>query len=202
MNKIITISREFGSGGREIAQELAKTLNIPYYDKEILKQIAEHTKLAENYVEKIMETPMYFPFPILSAHSFSIPNHTLEQQNTIYTVQHKIIRQLAEKSSCIIVGRCSDYILNDMNPLKVFIYADIEYKIKRCLYKENTASNISLTDIRKHIVQITKDRASYYKFYTGQKWGEKENYDICFNASKFEQHTIIEVVSALYKNTK
>lgn len=132
MNKIITISREFGSGGREIAQGLAKTLNIPYYDKEILKQIAEHTELAENYVEKIMETPMYFPFPILSAHSFHIPNHTLEQQNTIYMAQHKIIRQLAEKSSCIIVGRCSDYILNDMNPLKAFIYADVEYKIKRC----------------------------------------------------------------------
>lgn len=121
-----------------------------------------------------MKTPMYFPFPILSAHSFRIPNYTLEQQNTIYTAQHKIIRQLAEKSSCIIVGRCSDYILNDMNPLKVFIYADVEYKIKRCLQKGNTASNTALTDIRKHIIQITKDRASYYKFYTGINGAKKK----------------------------
>ena len=133
MNRIITIGREFGSGGRELGKRIAEALNIAYYDKEILTEIARKTELAYDYVQKIIEKKPIAYYPITIGNSFSNTYYSSHEINTsIYTEQCNVIRELAKKSDCVIVGRCADYILSDLNPFRIFVYSDMPSKIKRC----------------------------------------------------------------------
>ena len=134
MNKIITIGREFGSGGRELGRRLAEELGFEYYDKEIVTEISKHTSLSEEYVKHVVENAPHALFPITVGRSFSYADdYSIKQIQTVYAAKDEIIKELAEKSNCIIVGRCADYILKDYNPYKIFVYADLESKIKRCV---------------------------------------------------------------------
>ena len=136
MNKIITIGREFGSGGREIGRRLSDALGIAYYDQEVIVEIAKRTKLSEQYVHQIMEHRSVTPFPIHFGCSFyNLPNPAWDQNMAIYKEQRDIILEMAQKSDCVIVGRCADYILRDMHPFRLFIYADMESKLRRCREK-------------------------------------------------------------------
>ncbi|WP_215905318.1 AAA family ATPase [Treponema phagedenis] len=171
MKKIITISREFGSGGRELARRLSEELTIAYYDREIITEIAKQTELSESYVQQIVETDSVISFPIHVARSFYVLPDPLEEQNReIFAAQHRIIKEMAEKSDCVIVGRCSDFILKEYRPFRIFVYADMESKIQRC--KERTSeTDLSDSALKKEILKIDKNRAWYYKFYTRQIWG-------------------------------
>ncbi|EFW37306.1 hypothetical protein HMPREF9554_02219 [Treponema phagedenis F0421] len=181
MKKIITISREFGSGGRELARRLSEELTIAYYDREIITEIAKQTELSESYVQQIVETDSVISFPIHVARSFYVLPDPLEEQNReIFAAQHRIIKEMAEKSDCVIVGRCSDFILKEYRPFRIFVYADMESKIQRC--KERTSeTELSDSALKKEILKIDKNRAWYYKFYTRQIWGDRLNYDLCIN---------------------
>ncbi len=196
MNKIITISREFGSGGREIGRRLAEEMKIAYYDQEIVAALIKRTKKAEEYV-RYMEKERPLPLlPITTARTFGLPtNYAVTENLNFYMQESKIIQEAADKSDCVIVGRCADYVLRDMNPIRLFIYADMEYKIARCKEKGDDVENLVVPELRKKILSVDKKRSRYYQFYTNQVWGKKEQYDLCINTSHYAQ--IREIIPGL-----
>lgn len=200
MNKIITISREFGSGGRELGKRIAEHLGIAYYDKEIITEIAHKSGVAEEYVKNIIEKVpnTYFPNTIgRSFHTTVNPQLTLNAK--IYGEQRNIIKELVKESDCLLIGRCSDYILRDYHPIRLFIYGDMDARLQRC--RQKAVENEHLTDaqMKGKIKDIDKNRAKYYNFFTGHKWGAKENYDLCINTTQAEIKDISLPISELLK---
>ena len=200
MNKIITIGREFGSGGRELGKRIAEELNIPYYDKEIITEVAKKTDLALNYVNQVLEKKPIVYYPITVAGSFRADYVNPTNNNIqIFAEQCNVLKELASKSSCVIVGRCADYILKDMNPYRIFVYSDMESKIKRCKEKNEIDKELSDKEIKKMIKNIDKDRSKYYSFYTSLEWGNKLNYDLCINTSGKEIKDVVNEILAILK---
>lgn len=185
MGRIITIGREFGSGGRELGRRLAEALRIEYYDREILTEISKHTSLAEEYIQSVVERNPHGLLPITIGRSFAyVEDYAFKQAQAVYQAQSKIVRELAEKSDCVIIGRCADYILRDMKPFRIFVYADLESRICRCMdYRQDAEKDLTEKEMKKEILNVDKSRAKYYEFYTGLKWGDKLNYDLCVNTS-------------------
>jgi cytidylate kinase len=197
MNKIITIGREFGSGGRELGRRLAETLGFQYYDKEIISEIAKKTDLSEEYISQIIEQRPNRLLPITIGHSINIADtYQLNQMQKIYEAQCDLLRTLAEKSNCVIVGRCADYLLKDYNPFRIFVYANIESRVNRCFIRENKTDNYDKKQLKKKIIKIDKERSKYYEFITGNRWGFKENYDLCINTT---DQNIKEIVAGIAK---
>ena len=200
MNKVITIGREFGSGGREFGRLLAEKLGFEYYDKEIITEIAKKTSLSETYVKQIVEQTPHSLFPITTGNAFAYyGNNHLYNVQSIFREQTNVITEMAKKSDCVIVGRCADYILEDLNPFKIFIYADEKSKIERCLKKVDEPEKVNVKKLKKQIKSIDKNRAGYYSFYTGKKWGDKLNYDICINTSDIEIGEAVSVIEKLFE---
>lgn len=188
MNKIITIGREFGSGGRELGMRLAEELGAAYYDKEILKKMAEDTNFSEEYISRTVETRRSLMLPITVGHSLSMSSdYQIMQMQEIYRSQTKTIREIAEAGPCVIIGRCADYILRDMKPFRIFVYADMDSRIKRCR-ERRTENEPVYTDqeLRRRITAQDRERAGYYNEFTFQKWGDRNYYDICINTTDLD----------------
>lgn len=200
MNRIITIGREFGSGGRELGRRLAEKLQIAYYDQEIITEISKRTELSEQYVQQVVEHHPIPSFPIHIGRSFHYPamNPVMQQQQSIYMEQSRMIRELAEKSDCVIVGRCADYILSELQPFRIFVYADMDSKIRRCMEKGNEQELLTERELKKYIVNIDRNRAKYYDFYTNQKWGDKLNYDLCINTTGIQIKEMVSVIAKMF----
>ena len=177
--RIITISREFGSGGRFIGEEVAKKLGIAYYDKNIIGQIAEKSGLSPEYIQENAELS---PKKGLFAYAFSGRDITGKSvEDMVYVAQRNIILELAEKEPCVIIGRNADYILKDRDDvLNVFIHGDMPEKIKRItgLY------NVKEKEAVKMMADTDKRRRTNYNFYTDQNWGKASNYTLCLNSSQ------------------
>ena len=177
--RIITISREFGSGGRFIGEEVAKKLGIAYYDKNIIGQIAEKSGLSPEYIQENAELS---PKKGLFAYAFSGRDITGKSvEDMVYEAQRNIILELAEKEPCVIIGRNADYILKDRDEvLNVFIHGDMPEKIKRItgLY------NVKEKEAVKTMADTDKRRRTNYNFYTDQNWGKASNYTLCLNSSQ------------------
>ena len=177
--RIITISREFGSGGRFIGEEVAKKLGIAYYDKNIIGQIAEKSGLSPEYIQENAELS---PKKGLFAYAFSGRDITGKSvEDMVYEAQRNIILELAEKEPCVIIGRNADYILKDRDDvLNVFIHGDMLEKIKRItgLY------NVKVKEAVKMMADTDKRRRTNYNFYTDQNWGKASNYTLCLNSSQ------------------
>ncbi len=201
-NVIITIGREFGSGGRELGRRLAEALGFDYYDKEIVKEIAKKTSYSEQYVQQIVENNPHDLFPITIGHSFSyVDAYALSQKQNVFNEQENVIKEMASKSNCVIVGRCADYILKDLKPFKIFVYADMKSKVARCLErKDETIGDIPEKKMVKYIKKIDKKRRSYYEFYTGKYWGDKLNYDLMVNTSSGDIKQIVTAIASMLKN--
>lgn len=202
MSKIITIGREFGSGGRELGKRLAEILQIPYYDNEIVTQLAERTQLATEYVEqfseKVEKTIHYFP--ITTGRSFyTHVNQIMIKTSEVHIEQGKLLKELAEKNDCVIVGRCADYVLKDFNPLRVFVYASMESKVKRCKEKAPEHEKMSDKELKQLIRDIDKNRAQYYEYVTGKRWDDKTNHDMLLNTTNFQIKDLARIVSQLFK---
>lgn len=197
-NKIITISREFGSGGRELGKRLAEELNIAYYDKEILKAIAQKTQLAEEYVEAINNSGLHNYYPISYGLSFS--NDLFYQNNNIDIIveQNKIIKELAQKGDCVIVGRNADLTLSEYKPFNVFVYSDIENSLKRC--RERDSETLSDEQIIKNIKKINKGRKKNREIASSVPWGNKDAYDICINTSNVDIKDVIKPLAEISKS--
>ena len=168
MRKIITIGREFGSGGRELGRRLSEHLGIAYYDHEIIAEIAKRTALSEAYVRQITENRPLTSFPIHFGGRFcALPDPLLQQSISIYSEQHRLLCELAEKSDCIIVGRCADYVLRDSHPFRIFVYADAQSKLMRCMERRTPEETLSEQDMKRKITEIDRNRARYYAFFSG-----------------------------------
>lgn len=198
-NQVITISREFGSGGRTIARKLSQRLGYKFYDKELIQRIAEESGYSEEFVEKRGEdanTTNSFLFNLARSGGRGydgMPGIT----DKLFIIQHNIIKKLPDEGPCIIVGRCSDYILRDNpNALHVFIYADMEFKKKRIveLYGETDCNP------QKRLEEKDKKRIIYYKNYTGRNWGQSNNYDISLNSSKLGINNCVDMLANLIES--
>lgn len=200
MSNIITITREFGSGGREVGKRLGDLLNLPYYDKEILTKIAQESGLSPEYVEK-HSTKITHAYPISVGRTFIAPP-TASLSDQIFTTQAKIIRQLAEEGSCIIVGRCGDFFLRELNPLSINIHASIEARVQRCFEKGEDDLHLSEKEMRQKILNVDKSRKKYYEYYTGQKWHAAENYSVSVSTSKFGVKETAKMLAELYRVTQ
>ena len=177
--RIITISREFGSGGRFIGEEIAKKLGIAYFDKKIINEIAEKSGLSPEYIQENAELS---PKKGLFAYAFAGRDITGKSvEDLVYEAQRKVILELAEKESCVIIGRNADYILKDRDDvLNVFIHGDAPEKIQRITRLYNVEEQKAV----KMMVDIDKRRMANYNFYTNQKWGKADNYTLCLNSSQ------------------
>ena len=193
---VILISREYGSGGRGIGEKIAKELNIPFYDKEVIRMACQEScfdvSLFENIEEQSKHPLSYF----LSMYSATMTPSDLSLNDKVFLVQSKIIRDLA-KDSCVIIGRCADYILRDYdNVLRVFIHADMEDRIARVIdeYKDED------DNIKEKIRRIDKNRATYYNYYSNRRWGNLENYDLSLNTSKVDVDTCVDIIKNIINN--
>ncbi len=199
MNKVITIGREFGSGGRELGRRLARELGFDYYDKEILSEISKHTSLSEEYVQRIVENQPHQLYPITTGRSFLyVDTQPLQQAGAVFLAQQEIIREMADRSNCVIVGRCADHILRDRNPFRIFVYADMASRIARCRARAPEGENLTDKEYKQQIQQVDKARARYYDFYTDMKWGDKLSYDLCINTTNQDIQSIVPYLAKLF----
>lgn len=184
---IITIGRQYGSGGNEIGRKLAEELGIDFYDKNILRMNSDESGIKESYFhladEKAGSRLLYRIVsgmtPEMREPSFG---SDLISADNLFRFQSEVIRKLAEEQSCVIVGRCADYVLEDADDIelvRVFIYADMDARIRRVREKEPYAPE----DVRKNVKRIDKERRNYYRYYTGRGWADPENYDLLINTS-------------------
>ena len=200
MHRIITIGREFGSGGREFGRRLAEELGIEYYDKEIITEISKHTSLSEEYIKQVIECKPHHLYPITIGQSFAYnDNYAFQQVQSVYSSQCQIMREMAVKAPCVMIGRCADYILQEFKPSRIFVYADMESRIKRCIERSSEEEKVGGKEMKSLINNIDKSRAKYYEFYTGMKWGDKKNYDLCVNTTDVVIKEIVPVIAKLFR---
>ena len=197
-NRIITISREFGSGGRTIGKMAAEKLGIPYYDKDLVKKVAVETGFDESYIEKQGEDA---PSKSIFGYAFAAIGmngamNGMSADDFLWVIQRNVILDLAEKGPCVIVGRCADYILKERTDcLNVFVHAAAETRAERIvrLYGETEKSPA------KRLEEKDKKREVYYKYYTGQVWGMAKNYAISLDSGKLGLDRCVELITGLTK---
>ncbi|MSS58266.1 cytidylate kinase-like family protein [Erysipelotrichaceae bacterium Oil+RF-744-GAM-WT-6] len=191
MKQIITISRQYGSGGRIIGQKTAELLGIPCYDSKIIEKLAEKTGLRKDFVEDSTESSD--DWMVLSFSSKRISSRTI--QNDLWNAQCDVIRQLAEKP-CVIVGRGADFILKDRtNLLKVFIFADRASRIRRVLEEYHE----SPSDPEKYLREKDRGRQTYYQSHAGMTWGDSSHYDLALSSSGLGIEPCVEILTELYR---
>ena len=191
LNRVITISREFGSGGRTIGRIVAEKIGIPCYDAELIQKIAEESGYTADYIKEEGE---YAPSGFLST-VFSNRSMGLTNQDKIWNIQSRVIEELAEKESCVIIGRCADYILQDKaDCLKVFIHAGMEKRAERIVkeYGEREESP------EQRLREKDKRRAAYYRFYTDMKWGHAQNYHLCLDSGELGTEKCVDIITQMY----
>ncbi len=193
---IITVARQFGSGGRDIAQSLANELGIKFYDKELISEAAKESGMSPEVFENIDEKATNSLLYSLSMGLYNFGNGfsavgDLPVNDKLYIIQHKMIKKLAEEGPCVILGRCADYVLRDYpNVINIFINADIEYRKERAIKYHNVDKRRAEQIVNK----TDKNRANYYSFYSGQKWGQAQNYDLCINSGKMSQEDAVSLI--------
>ena len=201
---VITIGRQYGSGGAETGKKLAEELGIGFYDKNILRMNSDESGIKESYFHladekagnKLLYKIIASLTPEKGAPSFG---SDLISADNLFRFQSEVIRKLAAEESCVIIGRCADYILRDRpDVLRVFIHADMEERIKRIteVYKINDS------DPEKLLHQKDKRRAAYYQFYTDIKWGDTKNFHITLDSSAFGIEKCVEILKTLYLGEK
>ena len=192
---IITISREFGSGGHEIGRILAKKLGLELYDRDLIDKAAEKIVAMPKEVLKKADEKKHNPW--LHQVWYDVPNQELNgmtANDTLHQAYSSIIRELAGKENCVFVGRCADYVLRDRSDvLNVYIHADMEDRKERAVH----SYEVDERDIEGSIKKIDKRRANYYEYYTDRKWGRAENYDISINSSTFGIDGTVEIIKML-----
>lgn len=192
-NRIITISREFGSGGRTIGREVAERLHIPCYDQEIIDKLAEESGLAKEYIKERGEYTASAGWlgSVLASRDY----YGRSQQDELWSMQTRVIQELAEKGPCVIVGRCADHILRDKaDLLTVFIHASLEKRAERIvsIYGESSEAP------EKRLLDKDKRRKAYYQLYTDTKWGVAKNYTVALDSGVLGIEKCVEIIADLY----
>lgn len=196
-NKIYTIGREFGSSGKAVGEKLAEKLGIKVYDKELLQHAAKDSGFCEEIFENHDERPTNSFLYSLVMDTYSVSGYStapfldMPLNHKVFLAQFETIKKIAEKESCVIVGRCADYALAD-NPecINIFIKADISERIKNV----SRAFNLTENKARDMINKTDKQRASYYNYYTSKKWGDSKSYDMCLDSGKLSVDGCVEMI--------
>ena len=200
-NIVITIARQYGSGGRTIAQMLSERLGIHYYDKELLRLASEDSGINEdlfrNADEKIKNTKL-FKIAHSVYHGELIPpeSEDFTSMENLFNYQAKIIRELADKESCVIIGRAADYVLKDYdNVVSVFVHASKDYCVRQAIER----SAYTGKDVEKFVERTDKYRSDFYRYYTGQEWTDARNYDLCLNSERLGFEGTMEAIEEYIK---
>ena len=195
--KIITISREFGSGGREVGKRLADALGFQYYDREIITAVAQKSSFDEEYVEKTLERGIPRTFSISFGRTFSFPDVAQQNYTKLLVAQQQFIEDIAKKGEdFVIVGRAADVILKDYNPLNLFVYAEMDSKIKRCRGRAEKGEKMSDREYARKIKQVDLGRAVNRQLLADGGWGDKESYHLCINTTDAEIKKLIDPIAA------
>ena len=199
---IITIARQYGSGGREIGETVAKLLNIPLYDKQLITDAAAKGNLNEEVLRRTDESAANSLLYTLAMGSNVVGTtmhfgYKMPINDKLFILQSEVIKEYAAKESCVIIGRCSDYVLRDFdNVFRLFIYGDLEHRKARVAERHPELKSSQIIDV---INKTDRRRASYYNFYTGNKWGKFDNYDIAVNSSTLGIEGSAELIIACAK---
>lgn len=199
--KIITISREFGSGGRSIGRQVADKLGIPFYDKELVDEIAVESGFAPKFVEENGEQA---PGKSLLSYAFTsqgVPGimNGLSTSDFLWNIQCTVILQLAEKGPCVIVGRNADYILKDRpDVMNVYIHANMDFRADRIVHRYGEADKSPMARLQ----EKDKRRRVNYQHYTGRTWGQSQNYDLCLCSSSIGVKRCAEIIVDIYEQSK
>lgn len=196
---IVTINREFGSGGRELGKRLSDALSIPCYDDEIIEMITKEHGLDGGYVARLSESSIRAAYPLTIGRRFSMPYAVIEQSIKVAVAERKIIEDLAQQGDCVIIGRCADVILAEHNPINIFVYADETSKLKRCQERAKPGEYLTEQEMKRRIYQIDRSRAKQYETFSHFRWGAKEAYHLCVNTSGREIKTLIPAISEYVK---
>ena len=202
---VITIARQYGSGGRTIGEMLAEKLGVHFYDKELMKLASEDSginerlfntadeKVKQNVFSKMFKTEKVYKGDVISPES----DEFISDDN-LFNYQAKVVKELAEKENCVIVGRCADYVLKDYDHvLSVFIHGPKDF----CMQEAAKKINLTGKELEKFIAKTDKERADYYKYYTGREWTDARNYDLCLDSSKLGFERCVEEIIA-YMNVR
>ena len=195
---IITIARQYGSGGREIGERVAKILDIPLYDKDIIKDAAASENLSEEILSSADESATNSLLYTLAMGSnvFGATMHfgyKMPINDKLFILQSNVIKEYAKKGSCVIIGRCADYVLKDEPGIyRIFIYGDLDHRQERIKERHSDIKSSQVMDI---INKTDKRRASYYNFYTGNKWGKYDNYDLAINSSTLGIEATAQIIA-------
>ena len=194
---VISISREFGSGGLMVGELVAKRLGIPCYDREIVLKAAERSGLTPEFIsqsEERAKSRFHMAVSPVGLGETYTDRHALPDGHRPFYAQADIIRELAEQGPCVIVGRCSDYILQDhANCLKIFIHADLYTRVQRCVEQYK----IPAEDMERRIAGMDRDRANYYNYYTGNDWGDMRRYDLTIHSGSSGIEGAADLIEAL-----
>lgn len=196
MNSIITIGRQYGSGGREVGKKLSEALNIPFYDEEILEMVVKSTNMHPDVVKKADERATdSLLYSLITGGGLRGVSDAMQYEmpinDKVFITQTKAIKELAQKGSGIFVGRCADYILEDYeNLLRVFIYADMDTKIKRI----SRLYDLTEQKAKETIVKKEKSRKTFYNYYTDRTWGSVSSYDLCINTGRTGIDGAVELI--------
>lgn len=199
---IITIARQYGSGGREIGERLAEILNLPIYDKELIKDAAAKGSLNEEIIKDADESAANSLLYTLAMGSNVLGTtmhfgYKMPLNDKLFILQSEAIKEYASQGSCIIIGRCADYVLRDeKNTLNLFIYGDLDHRKARVAERHPEIKSTQIVDV---INKTDKRRASYYNFYTGNKWGKYDNYDMAINSSTLGIEGTAQIIAACAK---
>ncbi|MBQ8816312.1 MAG: cytidylate kinase-like family protein [Lachnospiraceae bacterium] len=195
-NIVITIARQYGSGGRLIGKMLSEELGIPYYDRQLLQLASDDSgineKLFANADEKVKATSLFrIAKKVYSGELIPPDRDDFVSNDNLFNYQAKIIKELAEEDSCIIIGRCADFVLKDYpNVISVFIHADEE----QCAARIREIRRMEPKDLKKHMADVDKRRGTYYKYYTGNDWADARNYDLCLDSGKIGYRGCVEAI--------
>lgn len=197
-NIIITIAREYGSGGHLLGEMLSKELGIKLYDKEFIGMAAKRSGMDENFIAKNEQSiPSFWLKCIMSKNSEQPLEGSLSSDDVLFVAESKIIQELAEKEPCIIIGRCADFILHDYpKVLKLFCYSDIENAVSRCVSEYGIKRENAESEIRR----INRNRIHHYEYYTGRKWGEPHHYNLMLNTGTISLETACKLIKDIYSN--
>lgn len=190
---VITIGRSYGSGGRMVGQKIAEDLGIKCYNSELLIEAAKESGLCREVFEKIDEKPIS---AFLSFSAGKYDHGEMPLNHKVFLAQMQTIKRIAERESCVIVGRCADYVLKDYeNVINVFITAPFEDRVQRAIDRDNILPGKA----EKRVKRIDKERSNYYNFYSTKRWGVADSYDICLDSSKFGIDGCAKIIESLIK---
>ena len=198
-NVVITIARQYGSGGRIVGKMLAEQLGIAYYDRELLQLASDDSGINEQLFakadEKVKGTSLFKGLKNVYSGGLITPDkEDFVSDDNLFNYQAKIIRELAEEKSCVIMGRCADFVLKDNpNVLRVFVHANEE----KCIERAGEIHPLPDKELRKFIATVDKNRGTYYKYYTGNEWTDARNYDLCIDSSRIGYQACVDAIKSM-----